>query len=95
VIRFVRDMVRVLGLPCREQAALLSRRLDGPLPPGIAAGVRIHTLYCRGCRAFRTQIRRLRDAARRIGGELNSGEAMPDEIRQRVLRRASESSKKI
>lgn len=94
MIGLVRDVFRVLGMSCREHAALLSKQLDEPLPPGVATGLRIHILYCRGCRRFRAQIRRLRDLAGRIGRELESGEAMPGPVRERVLRRAADASRK-
>jgi hypothetical protein len=95
MIGFTRDVFRVLGMPCREHAALLSKQLDDPLPSGIATGLRIHILYCGGCKRFRAQIRRLRDMAGSIGQELDSGEAMPLGVRERVLRGAAGPSKKI
>jgi hypothetical protein len=94
MIGFVRDVFRVLGMPCREHTALFSKQLDEPLPPGIAAGLRIHILYCGGCKKFRAQIHRLRDLAGTIGHDLDSGEAMPQAVRDRVLRRAADQSKK-
>jgi hypothetical protein len=95
MIGYVRDVLRVLRLPCRELTALFSKQLDEPLPPGIAAGLRIHRLYCGGCARFRAQILRLRDLAGAIGQELDSGDAMPQAVRDRVLRRTSEQSKKM
>jgi hypothetical protein len=95
MIGFVRDVFKVLGMPCREHTALFSKQLDEPLPLGIAAGLRIHILYCGGCKRFRAQIRRLRDLAGTIGQGLDSGESMPKAVRDGVLRRAAESSKKI
>lgn len=95
MIAFVRDVLRVLRMPCREHAALFSRQLDEPLPRGIAAGLRIHVLYCTGCRNFRAQIRRLRDLAGRIGREVDAGENMPPAVRDRVIQRASGTSRKI
>jgi hypothetical protein len=95
MIGFVRDVLRVLRMPCREHTALCSRQLDEPLPPGVAVGLRIHILYCGGCRKFRAQVRSLRDLAGSTGRELESGEAMPGAVRDRVLRRAADQSKKI
>ncbi|MFN7022226.1 MAG: hypothetical protein ACK4WH_12990 [Phycisphaerales bacterium] len=95
MIGFLRDVVRVLGMPCREHTALFSRQLDEPLPRGVAAGLRIHIVYCGGCRRFRAQVRRLRDLARLIGGETESGEGLPEAVRDRVLRRAADESRKI
>ena len=95
MIAFVRDVVGVLRMPCREHTALFSKQLDEPLPAGIATGLRIHILYCGGCKKFRAQVRRLGDLAGTIGRELDSGEAMPGAVRDRVLRRAADQSKKI
>lgn len=95
MIGFGRDVFRVLGMPCREHTALFSKQLDERLPPGIAAGLRIHILYCGGCKKFRAQIRRLRDLAGQIGQDLDSGEGMPQPVREGVLRRAADQSKKI
>lgn len=95
MIGFVRDVFRVLGMPCREHTALFSKQLDEALPPGIAAGLRIHILYCGGCKKFRAQIRRLRDLTVAIGQNLDSGEAMPKTVRDGVLRRAADQSKKM
>lgn len=95
MIGFVRDVVRVLGMPCREHTTLFSKQLDEPLPRGIAAGLRLHILYCGGCKRFRAQIRRLRDLAGSIGQELESGESMPEAVRGRVLRRAANKIKRI
>ena len=67
MIGFVREVIRVLGMPCREHVALFSKQLDEPLPLGTAAGLRIHILYCGGCKKFRAQIRRLHDLAGTIG----------------------------
>lgn len=95
MIGFTRDVFRVLGMPCREHTALFSKQLDEPLPPGIAAGLRIHIVYCGGCKKFRAQIRRLRELAGTVGRDLDSGEAMPGAVRERVLRRAVGRSGKI
>lgn len=95
MIGFVRDVLRVLGMPCREHTALFSKQLDEPLPAGIAAGLRIHILYCGGCKKFRAQIRRLRELAGSIGRESDAGEAMPQAVRDRVQQRAADQSKKI
>jgi hypothetical protein len=95
MIGFVGDVLRVLTMPCRDHTALFSKQLDGPLPRGIAAGLRIHIVYCAGCRRFRAQIRWLRSLAARLGGELSSGDAMPQAVRERVRQAAAAQSKKI
>ena len=94
MIGFLRDIVRVLTMPCREHTALFSKQLDDPLPRGIATGLRIHVLYCGGCKKFRAQIRLLRDLSAKIGQELESGEALPPVVRDRVKQRAAEQARK-
>lgn len=94
MIGFVRDVCRVLGMPCREHTALFSRQLDEPLPPGISAGLRVHIMYCAGCRKFRAQIRRLRELSGKIGLEMESGEGMPSDVRDRLLQATSPKSSK-
>ena len=95
MIGFIRDVFRVLRMPCREHTALLSKQLDEPLPRGVAAGLRVHIVYCGGCKKFCAQMRRLREVAGSIGRGLDSGEAMPPAVRDRVLRSAAERPKKI
>jgi hypothetical protein len=94
MIGFMRDVIRVLGMPCREHTALFSKQLDEKLPRGIAAGLRIHILYCSGCRRFRAQIRKLQALANAIGQDLESGERLPETVRDRLLRNAADKSGK-
>ncbi len=94
MIGYVRDIFRVLGMPCRSHTELFSRQLDEPLAPGIAAGLRVHVLYCMGCKRFRVQIRALRGLMNVIGSEVNAGtgsssdQKMPLDVRARVMRAA-------
>lgn len=83
----IRDVLRVLSMPCREHATLFSRQLDSPLPRGVAIGLRLHVVYCGGCARFRRQIRRLHELAGLIARELEQGEPLPEAVRARVLRR--------
>jgi hypothetical protein len=89
MIGFVRDVGRVLSLPCREHTKLFTRQIDEPLSDGVAAGLRIHILYCTGCSRFRQQIRRLHELAGTIGREMNSEEELPAPVRERVKKRIS------
>ena len=88
--RFVMDMLRVLRMPCREHTALLSRQLDGPLPRGEHVGLRLHLVYCAGCRRFRDQIRTLRALSRALGEQTKTGEGLPDAVRDRLIARAAQ-----
>jgi hypothetical protein len=90
---YLRDIFRVLNLPCREHTALLSRQLDEPLAPGERLGLRLHLVYCRGCRMYRNQIVLLRSLAARLTEDLERGDVMPQDVRDRIARRAEEPLK--
>ena len=94
MIGFVRDLVRVLRMPCREHTTLFTRQLDEPLPRGVAAGLAVHVLYCKGCRKFRAQIRKLRDASRELARDIHAGEGLPKAVRDRIVGRATGATKK-
>lgn len=85
MIGFVRDVIRVLRMPCRRHTELFTRQLDERLSAGVSAGLRLHVLYCTGCARFRRQVRLLHDLARRVGDEAMGSEKMPEHVRQRVL----------
>jgi hypothetical protein len=90
MIRTVRDVIRVLKMPCREHTELFSRQLDGAITPGEAIGLRLHLLLCAGCRRFKAHLGRLRDMTRMIG-EAGMGEAverLPRDVRDRAVERA-------
>jgi hypothetical protein len=93
MIGFVRDVIRVLGMPCREHTALFSRQLDEPLSAGMTVGLRIHLLYCAGCRKFKAQVGRLRELAGRMGQDLggDGDNRLPATVRDRVLHGITES----
>ncbi|MEZ6235506.1 MAG: hypothetical protein R3B68_15075 [Phycisphaerales bacterium] len=84
MIRFVRDIVRVLNLACEQHTALFSRELDEPLRPGERAGLWLHVRVCAGCRRFRRQMRAMREMARSLASGLEGGEAMPAGVRRRI-----------
>jgi hypothetical protein len=92
MIGFLRGMAGVLRTPCSGITALLDRRLDTPppLPPGVAAGLRIHTLYCNGCARYNRQVRLLRTL---LG--MMAAEPLPAEARERLLRCCEDHGKKI
>ena len=94
MIRFVRDIVRVLNMPCREHAGLLSRRLDGQLSSGEALGLRVHLLYCAGCRRLAAQLHTLRKLGRELGEQMGTGEGLPGAVRDRVIARVQQASQK-
>lgn len=88
---FLRDFTRTANQPCREQTRLISQSQDSPLSRGEAAGLRIHLLYCRGCKRFRQQVLRLRDIAASMGRAEGATDGMPADVRERLdARLASE-----
>lgn len=88
---FVRDMARVLRMPCRAHAEIMSRACDAPLSRGTAFGLRVHLVYCAGCRAYRAHLRRLRASARALGARLDAEAGMPGTVRERVSAAISRS----
>lgn len=74
-------------MPCSEHAALLSRQLDEPLPAGEAFGLALHLRLCKGCRRLKAHLRRLRELARAMGQQIESGEGLPAEARARLAAR--------
>lgn len=59
-------------LTCKKATRLLSAGLDRPLTLGERFSLRLHLVFCRGCRAFRSQIGLLREISRsfvRWGGD--------------------------
>lgn len=84
MIAYLRGLAGVLATPCRGITSLLDRRFDTPpaLPPGVAAGLRIHTLYCKGCARYNRQVGRLRDLL-----AAQEAEPMPPDARDRLIRR--------
>lgn len=85
------DFVRVMRIPCREHAALYSRRLDADVSWGARAGLAVHERLCPGCRAMVRQLEQLRAAARSLAGRRPqpapapcSPACMPDLVRARL-----------
>ncbi len=91
----IREIIRLLNLPCRDITALISRSMDENLPPSRRCAVKMHLCYCRACRRFSRQAQILRKAAR-VAGEAFHNVADADavklspEARER-LKRAIES----
>ena len=84
MIRFVRDTMRVLRMPCREHVALFSRQLDTPLPRGEAFGLRLHIVYCSGCRRFREHLRHLQSLGRSLAEQAGNESGLPADVRDRL-----------
>lgn len=55
-------------LTCKHTTRLISEALDRPLGKREYLALRMHLLFCRGCRAFRQNIDFLRQASRSFMG---------------------------
>lgn len=73
-------------LSCKEVSLLLSRACDERLPWRVRLAVRLHLLYCRGCRQFEKQLHVLRSAAHRLADHLDatSRQVLPEAARRRI-----------
>jgi len=73
-------------LSCKEISLLLSRACDERLPWRVRLAVRLHLLYCRGCRRFEKHLRFLRAGARRFAHQLDtaSQHGLPEAARRRI-----------
>lgn len=73
-------------LSCKETSLLLSRACDERLPWRMRLAVRLHLLYCRGCRRFEKQLQLLRSAARQFADRLDavSQQGMSEAARRRI-----------
>jgi hypothetical protein len=72
-------------LSCKEVSLLVSRSMDTSLTLRERLAVRLHLLYCRGCRRFRDQVQFLRRAAQRSSESLPAGAVhLPASARERI-----------
>jgi hypothetical protein len=71
-------------LSCKEVTLLASKALDTRLGWGERLGLRLHLLYCQGCRRFRQQIEFLRQAARRDDAPWADDVRLPEAARTRI-----------
>jgi hypothetical protein len=94
VIRFVRDFVNVLGKPCREHVELLSKQVDTSLSRGQSAGLRVHILYCSGCRRFRQHLSDMRSLGQTLAKQVDEQPGLPADVRGRLIARIDQTSKK-
>lgn len=85
------DIAKVLSMPCREHAGIISRSFDAPLTTGTRWGLWVHERYCAGCRGYHLQLGTLHRAAERaFGGPAaapTDRQGCPGEVRQRIVRR--------
>ena len=81
----VREIWRLLNLPCDEVARLASATLDRKLTAGEGIALRSHLLYCHACRRYLAQIRRIREMFRQIAQRPDHpDDRLPDDVRDRI-----------
>ncbi|MGD9693373.1 MAG: hypothetical protein AB7G17_08430 [Phycisphaerales bacterium] len=92
MIGAIREIVRVMSLPCVEHAPLFSRAQDERLPWATRTGLRMHTWVCAPCRRLRRQLRELANAARALRQSAGPIEpaSMPGDVRERLRRATSD-----
>jgi len=71
-------------LSCKEVTLLASKALDTRLSWQERWAVRLHLLYCHGCRQFRKQIEFLRRVARRPEATSAGNSRLPESARTRI-----------
>jgi hypothetical protein len=73
-------------LSCKEVSLLLSRSCDQRLSWRERLGVRLHLLYCEGCRRLARQLRFLSAAVRRFAASAGSaaGKGLSEDARRRI-----------
>lgn len=62
------DMLKVLSMPCRKHADIISRSFDDELSKGTRWGLWVHERYCTGCRGYHQQFQDIRDGAAKLFG---------------------------
>lgn len=64
MLRNAADFAKVMAMPCREHAAIISRLTGDPaaFTPGLRAGLWLHERYCTGCKAYHRQLTTLHKA---------------------------------
>lgn len=82
---------RLFNASCREMTRLASESLDHDLGRTERAALRLHVLYCRGCRRYLRQITLLKNALRGLSARVEDdrllpGTALPDDVRDRIKR---------
>ena len=87
----VMEFIRLLNLPCRDMAALVSLAHDSELTRSQSFAVNLHLLYCRACRRFKRQLGIMQDAGHWAAEHFHepdpdSALRLSDEQRERLKR---------
>ena len=76
-----------LTMPCEGYTELMSASMDSDLSRLDRFAVRLHTIYCKGCRRYRKQIMQLRRMMGRLDETVQPADEMKlrPEARERML----------
>lgn len=85
----LRDVRRILGMPCEGMTRLASESLDRELGRFERFALGSHLLVCTACRRYRRQIVLLRSAVRRLKDDVENdrplpGPDMPTDLREKI-----------
>lgn len=89
-MNWTRRLFRILSMPCLDATQLSSQSMDEELDLPEQLAPFSHIGLCRSCRSFHTQIRRIREAIRKINEPGTaiaipaSGEGLSQEARDRI-----------
>ena len=83
----MRRFFQFLFMPCEGYTELISVSMDTDLSRLDQFAVRLHAIYCKGCRRYRKQIMQLRSMLRRIDENIQHSGPMQltAEARDRIL----------
>jgi hypothetical protein len=66
-INFITRVLARITPTCQDATRLLSESMDRTLPRRTRIALTVHLLICRGCRAYRRQLQRIRGALTEAG----------------------------
>ena len=82
-------------LNCRQITRLISQSMDATLPWPRRLAIRLHLLYCLGCRRYAAQLRFVRRASQALGSEQIDAAALTlsEEAKQQMATRLRAAAK--
>ena len=85
----LKNVWRLLNLPCREMTRLASESLDRDLGRLERVALKAHLFYCISCRRYFRQVLLLRRTLRQVANHLETGQilpgpGLPDDVRARI-----------
>lgn len=85
----LKNVWRLLNLPCCEMTQLASESLDRDLSRLERFALRLHLAYCSACRRYLHQLLHIRHSLRVFAARLHTddllpGPGIPDDVRERI-----------